>query len=318
MELAFAPYTLQPRTKTQAPREGALLRFRFATDLVGYADCHPWSSLGDLPLSQQLQLLKNGAYTPLTLQSHFFAKRDAVARKEGRSLYAGLTLPKNHYFIPDLLSYSPEELAGQIQEGFTHFKVKLGKALESEEPQLKKLIEFAEQQSPKILFSLDFNSQLGEAAYRELLPRLLTYRHSLDYIEDPFPYCAKTWETYHTQIPLVVDRNSLQALGKTSFPLIIKPAVQKVPSLSQQTHHNVIFTSYLDHPLGQLTAAVEAAEFYRRESIVSAMCGLHTAHVYEATSFSEQIQTRSPFLNVPVGTGYGFNALLEKTLWRPL
>ena len=55
-------YTL--RMRSGVVREGALLRVN-----DGFADVHPWPTLGDAPLDEQLALLARGELTPLTRAS---------------------------------------------------------------------------------------------------------------------------------------------------------------------------------------------------------------------------------------------------------
>src|SRR3954454_23782425 len=78
------------------PRRGALI----CVD-GGFADVHPWPELGDLPLDEQLALLARGETTPLTHASIDFAGIDASARRDGRSLFDGLTIPPSHWPGPD-------------------------------------------------------------------------------------------------------------------------------------------------------------------------------------------------------------------------
>ncbi|MEA2329564.1 MAG: hypothetical protein QOE68_4523, partial [Thermoanaerobaculia bacterium] len=97
----FWRYELTPKRRLSSvaadgPRRGALIRVN-----GGYADVHPWPELGDLPLDEQLALLARRETTPLTQCSLEFASIDAAARRDGRSLFDGLTIPPSHWPGPD-------------------------------------------------------------------------------------------------------------------------------------------------------------------------------------------------------------------------
>ena len=306
MRIEYSPYTLAP------VREGALLRVHFSADLIGYADCHPWPTLGDLPLSEQLaSLIRQPTY--LTKQALFFAHKDAVARRDHKSLFSDLILPENHFLILNLLSFSPAKLNAQIQAGYTHFKVKLGNN-PLDIAQLQTLISHAPKE---IRFRLDFNCKLTSTQFAEVIKQLKPQMESIEFIEDPFPYALSAWTACQSPIPLAVDRASLDALN-SPFHLIVKPAIQSVPDHKILHKRSIIFTSYLDHPLGQMAAAVAAAEFYRTSKCSSAICGLKTWPVYALNAFSELLPGAGPFITPPPGTGYGFDEILQQLKWRPL
>ena len=89
-------------------------------------------------------------------------------------------------------------------------------------------------------------------------------------------------------------------------------------------HHSTsglpVFTSNMDHPLGQCWAAYNAAKFYtgKPESEIP-LCGLVTHHVYRPNPFSERMgMDITPEFPVPGGTGLGFDDLLEALPWKTL
>ena len=81
-----------------------------------------------------------------------------------------------------------------------------------------------------------------------------------------------------------------------------------------------MFTSNLDHPLGQCWAAYSAALFYAdKPADVVPLCGLVTQHVYRPNAFSELLgMSISPEFCVPGGTGLGFDDLLAAQEWKRL
>ena len=91
--------------------------------------------------------------------------------------------------------------------------------------------------------------------------------------------------------------------------IVIKPAVQEIPN----THAEIIVTSYMDHPLGQLCAAYAAAAAH-----ITTTCGLVTHVLYESDPFIERMYLDGARLVAPQGTGFGFDDLLEGLPWRRL
>src|SRR4051812_26044990 len=115
MRVAFSHYSLTPHAPlnvvSQAlPRIGALFRVEFAEGQVGYADCHPWSELGDLPLQEQLNQLREGQLTPLTASSLKLARVDAEARSGNQSVWEGLQIPPSHYLMTNWNQVGAESL----------------------------------------------------------------------------------------------------------------------------------------------------------------------------------------------------------------
>ena len=106
MRFWISPYELNPRRALSeraggAPRAGTLVRVEFETGVVGYADLHPWTELGDAPLSKQVRSLGGATPTRLARNSLRFAQLDAEARARGQSLWTGLArIPASHFLLP--------------------------------------------------------------------------------------------------------------------------------------------------------------------------------------------------------------------------
>ncbi|MEA2237404.1 MAG: hypothetical protein QOC81_2128 [Thermoanaerobaculia bacterium] len=274
-EIWYCPYALIPRRALSAiaaagPRHGALIRVD-----GGYADIHPWPELGDAPLDEQLAGLARGETTPLTAASLRFAAIDAAARREGRNVFDGLTIPPSHWPGADPPS------------GFDTVKLKSIDVIPD-----------------RLRLRIDFNDTLTPDEFVRIAATLPHER--IDFIEDPCPYDAATWRTLRdrTGLRLALDRGS----GAEEVDvLVVKPAVQEIPA----TRAEVIITSYMDHPLGQLCAAYAAAS-----AGITATCGLVTHVLYESTPFIERMRIDGSRLVPPTGTGFGFDDLLEGLPWR--
>ncbi len=282
----IAPY----RLRGMFDREGVLLQVTYPDGKIGYADCHPWSERGDLPLKEQLHALRNGTDTPLLTRSLHYAKLDAEARAIKKNLFEDLVIPKSHCLLS----------GDELEPGYTHYKIK------GSDPQ--RFCHLAKQ-DPRALFRLDFNSQGSAETVANFLHQVEPFRHQIDFIEDPFPF-SHQWESFRQKhhITLALDLN-IKNKALFQGPLVIKPAVEDPEEFSGP----LVITSYLDHPLGQLSAAHSAAK--RKTTTV---CGLLSHHVYEKNLFSEQLSQVETRLVPPEGIGFGFDQLLKEQPWISL
>ncbi|MGH9421133.1 MAG: hypothetical protein ACRD3J_14245 [Thermoanaerobaculia bacterium] len=274
-------YELVPKRRlsaiaTDGPRHGALIRVG-----DGVADVHPWPELGDAPLDDQLAMLARGETTPLTRKSIAFAAIDAAARRDGRSLFEGLTIPPSHWPGAD------------PPDAFDTVKVKSIDRIPA-----------------RVRLRIDFNATLTPGAFIQIASTLS--RERIDFIEDPCPYDATIWSDLRklTGLRLALDRAGEPEHGASGFDvLIIKPALQRIPV----TDAEVIVTSYMDHPIGQLCAAYAAAS-----AGITTTCGLVTHLLYETDRFIERMRIEGTRLVPPDGSGWGFDDLLERLPWKKL
>ena len=321
----LVPQTHLGKLASSNPRQGALLRFSFSDGSTGYSDCHPWTELGDFPLSEQLDLLKSWQFTHLTRRSGEFARADAQSRLLGRSLWDRLTVPPSHKFWPDVLNLHREEILSWKKEGFTRAKFKVGSAPAAEAAVLARFALFFEEYSIRI--RLDFNSLLTRVEFEEFIERLGSARRFIDFVEDPIPYDSKTWTQIqrNCEIRLALDRlppgrfHELDAEAISVF--IIKPAFQDpepIVDLAKNWGKTVVVTSYLDHPIGQLSAAWTSAQIAARDPECVEVCGLLSHLAYRPNEFSEQLNTQGAQLIPSVELGFGMTKLLENLPWKPL
>jgi O-succinylbenzoate synthase len=272
-------YELTPKRPLSAiaaagPRRGALIRVD-----GGFADIHPWPELGDDVLEIQMERLARGQTTPLTEASLAFAAIDAAARRDDRSLFDGLTIPPSHWPGPD------------PPDGFDTVKLKS-----------------IDRIPDRVRLRIDFNARLSSEEFVRIAATLP--RERIDFIEDPCPYDAATWRDLRkrTGLRLAFDRAG-RVMPSDDTILIIKPALQEIPC----TDAEVVVTSYMDHPIGQLCAAYAAAT-----ARITSTCGLITHVLYESDPFIERMRIDGTRLVPPGGSGWGFDDLLEKLPWRKL
>src|SRR5207253_7600672 len=280
--IRIARYTLVPRRAlsaraSAAPRQGALVRVD-----DGFGDLFPWPELGDAPLDEQLALLARGETTPLTARTLALARMDGEARRAGRSLFEGLTIPRSHWTGID----PPPE--------FDTIKVKGGPDFD------------AASLPDGVRVRIDFNGTLdAESFARMALPR-----ERIDFVEDPVPYDAATWRALRERTGLRLALDRIVARDGVDV-LIVKPAVKELPRIAMP----IVITSSMDNPVGQFGAEYVAA---KHASLIDARCGLFTHVLYEPNEFSEAIRTDGSRLLPPAGTGVGFDALLERMPWERL
>jgi O-succinylbenzoate synthase len=328
--IEFSSYELIPkaalgRLSADKPRQGALLKVLFEDNVTGYADCHPWPELGDLPLSDQLGGLKKGMGTHTTSLgscSLEFARMDGVARARGRSLWEGLQIPASHFLINNAQQITRDDLESRAKEGFKYLKIKMGIHPRQEANALYALAPIFKELSLKL--RLDFNAGLTPIELEEFLENLGEVRESVDYIEDPTVYDPRVWAQTQRRwgIRLALDRlseDALSILAPHSFSvLVVKPAIQKVDSLfllAEKFRASVVVTSYLDHPMGQLCAARVAAQASIRPELVVETCGLLSHFAYESHPFAEAMKTQGAYLLSPGGTGLGMDEALSELKW---
>ena len=318
MKVAYSLYELiskhqNPLSSTSHARQGALIKFTFSSDRIGYADCHTWPELGDLPLKQQLNLLARNEFTSITRNALEFAKIDSESRLQGKPVLNLNEYPQSHFLITHLQVLTIDHLQHISQQGYTHIKLKMGACLEQEENCLLSLFKHSD-----LKLRLDFNEKLDFKTFRNFLNRIQHLHQKIDFIEDPFPYRAEEWKTIQNDgWILACDRQIAQAYHKPEVAqvLIIKPALDPFNEWHNWKDQTPIVTSYLGHPLGQMAAAYVASQIDPKCGLVH---GLLSHHVYQPNPFSQSLNWNSPQFTIPPGIGFGFGKELEEMEWVPL
>jgi O-succinylbenzoate synthase len=326
----YAPYELKPHPSVKSlsgraqgsVRLGALLKIDHPGLGIGYADLHPWPELGDLPLHTQLTQLKEGILTPLSRNSVEFTRIDAQARSSETHLWEGLAVPPSHALINEIGELFDERRLSEIfSQGFDRIKIKLGRDPENEAILLNAL---ARRLQGRALLRLDFNSILSPEIWRAFVASLTdSALQSIEFVEDPVVWSAQSGFGPSPERPsLAVDRDSDSVTESAICPpyFIIKPAVSDVGAILQRARawqKHIVFTSYLDHPLGQLWAAWAAATAARSMSVET--CGLLSQGAYEDSVFSSLIVAQGPKLDPRNTIGICDSELLEKhAAWKEL
>lgn len=312
----YTPYTLYPVGALSAraaaqPREGVLLR----GENGGYACLQAWPELGDSPLEYELDALREGTPMRLGARALKCIELDGEARAKGVSLFEGLSVPRSYATLT--VSATPSQVYNLHQRGFRVGKIKVIPKLAATVERLVNLAAMV----PDWKWRLDFNCTLSpEEALQfwDMLPEAM--RQRIDFVEDPCYYDVAAWQSLQDAgMPLGYDmpvQNEAIIPARTTKPMmrIVKPARH------QSTTGLPVFTTYMDHPLGQCWAAYNAAKFYTGKPAEEVpLCGLVTHHVFRPNEFSERMGMEiTPEFPVPAGTGLGFDDLLAALPWKKL
>lgn len=334
MRMWYAAYQLNFRKPLglakMKERFGALLKIE-TVDGFGYADLHPWTELGDEDLQTQLRRIAEAEPTALARCSLEFAKADARMRAAGKNAVDGITRINNHYLVNSNLDgrHGAAVLLAAVNEaaalGFQTLKLKVAVDVERE---LSSLNEAASELS-NFALRLDANARFTSTTCREFVARLDSrLREKIEFIEDPVPWSESPWRDLQSAIgiDLAVDR-AQPFQDEIGYRVrIVKPAVDSRvsfwPRQQQPAPWRVVFTSYLDHPLGQAAAAHTTLQWAKaalpEERWDSMVCGLASHLVYEPNRYSECLAVRDARLCFSDGVGFGFTDLLDREDWREL
>ena len=340
MNIWYSSYQLYPKNSMNSQsrtkfRTGALLRVRFEDESVGYADVCPFPEMGDRPVELELKQISLSKPTHLGARSLAFARLDATARAQGVSLFDSKIQLVNHFLISDIFSFDTNRIAGLVQEGYLHFKVKMGRDLANESLKLENLVQcFGSCQETaqgstadhKIQLRLDFNASLSRDRFLAWLDKNQKgIQPYLEFIEDPCPYDFKEWldvgarRDIRLALDLAADPVVTDAVGADI--VVVKPAVQDVESVIRKfkgRDKKIVMTHYMDFPVGQMCALYSAQRASLELGQQMLVCGLQHHDVYEGFTFQDEVKSDGPIIVPPAGTGLGFDKLLERLKWSEL
>lgn len=293
---------------------GALLRVG-----SGYGCVHPWPEFGDAPVEEQLRLLAQGVTTPVTEMALHCATVDGAAREAGVSLFEGLEIPRSHYSWSFAQETMPQ-FERVLEEGWLAIKAK-GYANYGE---TTRFLENCARMSDgrHLSFRVDFNGCLNADAFQkfiEFMP-VRVYRQ-LDFVEDPFPYEADLWQYCREKwgVKLALDKGWRH--GTAGFDaVVVKPARRDWRVVAEKHPEKpLVLTSAMDHALGQMYAAYQAAVARREHGDRIGLCGLSTQHLFDSDAFFERVQVTGGWMTPDLsGGGLGFGDVLERLPWRRL
>lgn len=318
--LFYSPYSLVSLSPLNAKREsqthhGALLAIQYQGHW-GYSALHPWPEFGDEILNKQLASLKTTTPLPLAQRALQCAHIDYQARREKKSLFAGLPPIKNHATLP---FWTRKELDLAIQRGFSTVKIKIPSLDEATCLRLACSIE----QLTRLRWRLDFNGLWPLEACRSFLEKIASIGkknllNAIDFVEDPCLDGASIPESFMVPIALDFLKNSVK--GLPSY-WVVKPSREDpLPFLKLAKKHQkkIVFTSSMEHPLGVSFSAWYAAITQKKHPSCVTQGGLITHHLFAPDHFSQALGTPQPTFSSPKTYGLGFDPLLSSLPWKPL
>jgi O-succinylbenzoate synthase len=324
-QICYAKYELLPKVTSlnakfqNKTRHGALLRVCFHNSSIGYADCAPLVELGDLSLDRQLMLLSENKVTPLTQKSILFAKLDSQFRSQKVSAFENSKNIRNHFMI-SLENASTYNFDKIKLMGFSFLKIKCGINLKLEIDFIKN--NYSKLKNMKLKLRLDFNCSLFVNQVYNFFEEIKTYLDIIDFVEDPCVFCVDDWEKIQNYflLNLALDRKTRDDTDMSFLKTIIfKPAIDNVNyNLLDIPNQRIVFTSYMDHPLGQLCALYEAQQFYKKYPDKDENCGFLTHHLFEKNEYSEFLSIENTMLIAKLGTGFGFDEMLKNEKWTSI
>ncbi len=298
MKIWLSDYQLQ--FKAGGSRRGYLLKLQTSEFESGYADIFPWPEFGDPNFEKVPQQLQHPQGIPLLERSLSMAELDGRAREQKAPLAKGVSLP-NHFLIRSLGEASLEDALMAYQQGFRTFKLKVMRDTDLEIPFI---LNFCSKMPVDARLRLDCNGRGTVLFFKEISDA----RERVDFVEDPFSE-ASLWHSSDQDVrwPWAYDQPTVET-DEVSYDFrIIKPAKQKIP----EDDHPLVFTSYLDHPVG-IAHALVAAAGYGEPSVDY---GLMSLNVYQETPFHGGLLCQGPNLQLSGEVGVGFGSLLEKQPW---
>ena len=317
-------YVHRYRLVTKSPANSITKRTEYEGALVrlgpGFACIHPWSELGDLSLDEQLDLLADGrADTDLLKCALICATMDGVAREQNSSLFHDIDVPESHWlWNPDEDEVRQVESVKEL--GIGAVKVKCN----GERGGIRVLEQIARLAQESVAIRIDLNGVLDSETFGpwwEQVPKSVKKR--VEFIEDPMRYDGLEWSDAASRynIDFALDRaGSSEPVNGGFHWRVIKPAVdlEETWQASSDTT-GFVFTSYMDHPFGQVFAAYQAAKAERECHGEFGLAGLISHTRFETNAFSEALGIEEGGrLMVPGGPGLGFGDLLETLDWKKL
>jgi O-succinylbenzoate synthase len=226
MKIFVAPYQmkLKPGWSRNHSGEGALIKIEDVDGFFGFSDLHPWPSLGDESLVNQIELIQANKPTPLAQRALQLALVDLQLRKQE---HASINI-ENHLLVMNLADlhrdlfengarFFSERKVDLLTSGVC-VKVKVGLNYQQEGELLNKIYS----NYPNIIWRLDFNELLSLDEFILFWSSLnLKLRSQIQYCEDPTCWSDTAWQKlYEMGVPLACDRVLDRLLSLNSRPEI--------------------------------------------------------------------------------------------------
>ena len=266
-KIEWTPYKLifpQP-PNSQSDRNvqpGVYAMVSFDDGLVTRSCLQSWPGLGDPSLEQCLQDLKaRDRKNPLVDKTLYWAElaRDVDVSQE---------LAAAHSFIENSHRLVFSETEPTVLNGQQKLKMKVGLNMDKEIAQLKQWHEL----NPNIQLRLDFNGKMNLGDFEYWFKDMGCLAENIEFIEDPMDYDYDLWMTlkkkYSVALALDIQAQELilaNEIGSDAVDVVCcKPARNRLELMANwcvQHNKKLLFTHYMDSPLGQAFAIYEARRF---------------------------------------------------------
>jgi O-succinylbenzoate synthase len=310
----LTPKVAPNRIASTKPRKGALLKVEFAgISHAGHADLFPWPELGDETLEEQLMALRSGVPFRLGAAALSWAFYEAEAQQKQRSLLQPMPLTMHATLAERTTPPQWCQLAKS--------KVSL-----SDVENWQSTEEFF-LRSPAVKWRLDFNGLFVDIRTAQIFWRSVSpeFKQRIDFLEDP--YCSELMaDSKAMQVfrgtRIAVDRCVMPESLKWADVWVVKPVYFNPTYLARELasfDKEVVITSNMDHPLGQIIALHMAQDTQRQFPALKLSCGLLTQELYGPHPQSHWLKEVAGQL-VPTnsGVGWGLNEPLAELNWEKI
>lgn len=304
--MKISRYTLQ---FAQQKLEGMLLEEEGAYSLI-----QPWPLLGDASFADYLIDLKSDRTLPLTKRALEILRDEKKAKAEKRSLLPN-TIPASH-----LLIETAEFLEDDLKSGIKSFKIKIGRNLEEEMTLLRALESKMDLGAFKLRLdaNLKLSAEEADAIFSRFSEKLLC---AIDFVEDPINGRPEDWLKFSERFNLRLAHDlAPEAFRNAAEVWVLKPTRENPWPLVDRAAHDlrrIVITSALDHPLGHVIAAAEAAQIAEAHPLLIDECGLIS---FGALETSVPFTRKGAHLDLSSlsGPGYGMDAEMKKLSWEEI
>ncbi len=308
--MKIAPYFLKINQKQI---KGALL-----SDGRGFAVLQPWESLGDPSLDfliKDLVLEKNNFLVRRALE---LLKIDGEARSKNISLLP-IQSPPSHLYL-DLRDESFFlKFQEALRDGILLFKFKVGIDHLQEIQNLKKI--HNEFSASKFKIRLDANLRFSSLKdFEKFLKNFESILERIDFIEDPFLGNPFEWILLKDKFNLRLAHDFADESFRELCDVWILKPTRNDPAylfnLALKKNKKVVFTTALDHELGQLASLSIAHDFQKQHpSFVEDGGFLSFSEVQGLSSFLRRQNNVLDFEDLR-GSGFGCEKLFLNLKWN--
>ncbi len=304
MKIWVSPYELEPHEilgGVHHSRKGVLLKFETVGGLIRYSLYQPIESLGDVPLDVFVENLKKKSEV-VDLDILNKVKKVSISL-EDVSRYKNQKVGV-YYSSPSVASFLEE--AQDIEKmNFKTVKIKVSKISEIENS-LSLLSELP------FDYIFDFNTKASPSEFASMTKETQSFfKTRVLYVEDPYKEKLK-----FSYAKLASDFNDYEGFEDV---VVLKPTGFN-HDMKNSNGKDVVVTTYLDHPLGQIIAALWAVKYKEESECPQGQnlgklrneCGLYSHTYYKPHKYSELFK-REPFIHLSALDG--FLKLLDQEDW---